>query len=661
MPKVAQIGDIKYLTLADALAAAQTGDTVVLLAEATGDVTVAEGCEVVIDLNGNDIVGTLNAIVNNGTLTINDTVGTGNVYTTDVSAQGRAAIVNRGTIVINGGWFGDANNDTSDRNAINRGNALKNYGTAIVNGGYFTNVSNQYIGSDAYAYAINTLAGGTTVINEATVYGDVNGLIYSDGKTTVNGGSFTLGRPGEENNLWYLAYGDVVIKGGTWTRAFKVPSWNPSDPKFNGNVVVSGGDFNIEIPETYRAEGYQSVKQPGKDLWQVGKLPNAEVINVGPYTVDEESYYIYNITNKSFTSGHKDEFDLQVTLGFIANDTVEEAAANAYGQYLTDFRIKIEGIENGSFVADKDCYLAGYYPFFGGWVKVNLDGMTIENNVGYPVITGVTEMPFTYETICDIVKSFICGIHLSDEVLQANPNLKVSLELGLAETQEKMLDGTGFVTVGDTYDYTVEELTSAVALTGADYYTTVDDAIAAALETGDFVKMVKNASLEGNLEFDKKFVLDLGGKTLAADGKTLLIDNSYVVMTNGTLDAFTTTNVTLAGNAILTVTDAVFANSFRALETHYVSANANGTYSIMLKTAFRSYITVVDGKARVGFFKDGSASYTIKAATNLETPEWDVIQSEEAADVADVSELPLYWVKTTECEKEYRFFKLSVE
>jgi hypothetical protein len=111
----------------------------------------------------------------------------------------------------------------------------------------------------------------------------------------------------------------------------------------------------------------------------------------------------------------------------------------------------------------------------------------------------------------------------------------------------------------------------------------------------------------------------------------------------------------------LTVTDAEFANNFRALETHYVSANANGTYSIMLKTAFRTYITVVDGKARVGFFKDGSASYTIKAATNLETPEWDVIQSEEATDAADVSELPLYWVKTTEGEKEYRFFKLSVE
>jgi len=667
---VAKIGETTYATLVDALAAAQTGDTVVLLADATGDVTVAEGCEVVIDLNGNDIVGTLNAIVNNGTLTINDTVGTGNVYTTDVSAQGRAAIVNRGTIVINSGWFGDANNDTSDRNAINRGNALKNYGTAIVNGGYFTNVSNQYIGSDAYAYAINTLVGGTTVINEATIYGDVNGLIYSDGKTTVNGGSFTLGRPGEENNLWYLAYGDVMIKGGTWVRAFKVPSWNTSDPKFNGNVIVSGGYFNIEIPETYRAEGCNSVKQPGKDLWQVGKLPDAEVINIGPYTVDagQESYHIYNITNKSFTSGHKDEFDLQVTLGFIANDTVEEAAANAYGQYLTDFRIKIEGIEGDSFVADKDCYLAGYYPFFGGWVKVNLDGMTIENNVGYPVITGVTEMPFTYETICEVVQSFICGIHLSDEVLKANPNLKVSLELGLAETQDKMLDGTGFITVGDTYDYTAGELQEAVALTGADYFTTIDAAVAAALETGNFVKLVKDASLQGNLDLGGNLVLNLGGKELKANGKMLAITDAVVTITNGTLSGFSAANITLTGNAILTVTGKDVADSFRTEANYYVSQNANGTHSIMLKSAFRVFITLVDGEPRIGFFKDcdterAPTAYAIKGATNLETPEWADVDYETATDASAASELPLHWVRPvgSSAQSGIRFFKLSAE
>jgi hypothetical protein len=433
-----------------------------------------------------------------------------------------------------------------------------------------------------------------------------------------------------------------------------------------GEFVVTGGTF-VQDVTAWCEEGYSSVKQPGKSLWQVGKLPNAEVINVGPYTVDvgAESYYIYNITNKTFTSGHKDEFDLQVTLGFIANDTVEEAAANAYGQYLTDFRIKIEGIENGSFVADEDCYLAGYYPFFGGWVKVNLDGMKIENDVGYPVITGVTEQPFTYETICDIVQSFICGIHLSDEVLQANPNLKVSLELGLAETQEKMLDGTGFIAVGDTYDYTADELNGAVALTGADYYTTIDAAVAAALESGDFVKLVKDASLQDDLELGKTFVLDLGGKTLTADGMSLLINNSYAVMTNGTLSAFTKDNVTLAGNAILTVSDKNVADSFRLSDSHYVSQNKNGTYSIMLKSAFRVFITVVDGSARIGFFKDCDAayapSYVLKAATNLTAPEWDNVEYVEADDAAGVSKLPLFWSSRNGGDGDYRFFKLQLE
>lgn len=256
---VSYVNNVDAATIENAVA---NDGTVVLYKDINVDsgLVIPEGVNVVIDLNGNSIIGKTAAIVNNGTLTINDGVGTGKVYTTDVAAQGRAAVVNNGTIEINGGWFGDSNNDTSDRNAINRGNAIKNYGTAVINGGYFTNVSNQFIGNDAYAYAINTLAGGTTTINDATVYGDINGLIFSDGKTVVNGGSYTLGRPNEENNLWYLAYGDVEIKGGTWTRAFAVPSWNTGNPTMNGEVVVSGGDFSVEIPSDYLAEGFEMIE-----------------------------------------------------------------------------------------------------------------------------------------------------------------------------------------------------------------------------------------------------------------------------------------------------------------------------------------------------------------------------------------------------------------
>lgn len=269
---VAKIGDKEFTSLQDAIDTAVNGDTIIMIADTEEDATVGAEADITIDLAGFDIVGSLAGITNNGTLTINDSVGTGNVYTTDVSAQGRPAILNNGNITINGGWFGDSNNDMTDRNAINRGNAVKNYGTAVINGGYFTNVSNQYIDVNAYAYAINTLAGGTTTVNNATVYGDINGLIYSEGTTIVKDGSYTLGRPNEENNLWYLAYGNVEICGGTWTRAFKVPSWNTGDLTVCGDVKVSGGIYNVNIPETNLKDGCILTGENGKitaDRYQV--------------------------------------------------------------------------------------------------------------------------------------------------------------------------------------------------------------------------------------------------------------------------------------------------------------------------------------------------------------------------------------------------------
>ena len=98
---------------------------------------------------------------------------------------------------------------------------------------------------------------------------------------------------------------------------------------------------------------------------------------------------------------------------------------------------------------------------------------------------------------------------------------------------------------------------------------------------------------------------------------------------------------------------------------NYFSQNANGTHSIMLKSAFRVFITMVDGEPRIGFFKDcdterAPTAYAIKGATNLETPEWADVDYETATDASAASELPLHWVKpATGCG--FRFFKLLAE
>jgi hypothetical protein len=91
----------------------------------------------------------------------------------------------------------------------------------------------------------------------------------------------------------------------------------------------------------------------------------------------------------------------------------------------------------------------------------------------------------------------------------------------------------------------------------------------------------------------------------------------------------------------------------------------NGTYSIMLKSAFRVFITMVDGEPRIGFFKDCSGSeptYTLLCATNLENPDWQAVNYEDASDASGASELPLYWVKLDQAADDanvYRFFKIG--
>jgi hypothetical protein len=54
---------------------------------------------------------------------------------------------------------------------------------------------------------------------------------------------------------------------------------------------------------------------------------------------------------------------------------------------------------------------------------------------------------FSYVDICDLVKHFKCGIYLSEEVREANPDLTVTLYLGLSKDKDEALAGE-FVEVG---------------------------------------------------------------------------------------------------------------------------------------------------------------------------------------------------------------------
>ena len=213
-------------------------------------------------------------------------------------------------------------------------------------------------------------------------------------------------------------------------------------------------DFVTVDEYTYEVEDLIITTIPNASVADLGKVSVGAIGSGADYEV--KSYYVYDLLgnqqNKLTTSS--DYFEMQVAMEFVAIDTPTEAKKNVYGNYTTDFFVTINGVENGSFVAD-GCFLAGYYESYGAWVKIPLDGFTVENGKAYPVITSAGH-DFSYVEICKDVEAFKCGIYFTPEVLAANPNMTATLELGLAENIDKALSAD-FVTV-DEYTYDVEDL-----------------------------------------------------------------------------------------------------------------------------------------------------------------------------------------------------------
>lgn len=94
----AAIGEVQYASLDEAIAASNEGDTVVVLKNAESGVTVPDGKYVTIDLNGKEIKG---SVVNNGTLKLIDSQGTGRLYKSTSASGLDPLIANHGALEYN--------------------------------------------------------------------------------------------------------------------------------------------------------------------------------------------------------------------------------------------------------------------------------------------------------------------------------------------------------------------------------------------------------------------------------------------------------------------------------------------------------------------------------------------------------------------------------
>ena len=298
----AQVGETKYATLQKAADAAAAGQTVTVLNDVDmttdGNLTVNEGKDIVLDMNGHSIKGA-NADYKNilvwGKLTLKDSKenSTGKIYaetpyqygvydkplvyvgskgefvmesghiysvipekTADNGQFGIGAYDNS-TVTINGGtiesgWYAIAGNGSGVQT------------TAItINGGTLVSTSD---------YAIYHPQFGTLTINDgAVVYGAAGAIAMKRGNLVVNGGTMTSKGIGDTGNwgdgtgnlgkaaLNFCApYGDVAatIKGGTITAegdAVLIDA-QPTEGK-EVSLAISDGTFSSDVSK-YCAAGF---------------------------------------------------------------------------------------------------------------------------------------------------------------------------------------------------------------------------------------------------------------------------------------------------------------------------------------------------------------------------------------------------------------------
>ena len=252
---VAEIGSQGYESLTEAVAAAEDGQTVRLLADATEDVVISKS--ITLDLGGKTLTNT-----NAGKATISVTGGTvtvknGNVmggtgyYNIEVTKEGSNANLTLTDVTATAGNTGSS--------------MIDNYGTLTITSGTYTGGLNVVKSEEG---SVLNISGGTFTLSYAT--SGYTGVIFAYGDTTISGGEFiqSLTTTGRWNHPQVIATGVVEghtaitkVTGGSFTNKLSRENiFRGVGNATSDNFKVSGGTFNKSIPDGYCADGFIPTK-----------------------------------------------------------------------------------------------------------------------------------------------------------------------------------------------------------------------------------------------------------------------------------------------------------------------------------------------------------------------------------------------------------------
>ena len=247
---VAEIGSQGYESLTEAVAAAQDGQTVRLLADATEDVVISKS--ITLNLGGKTLTNT-----NAGKATISVTGGTVTVQNGNV--VGGTSYYN---IEVTKG--SNANLTLTDVNATagNTGSSMiDNYGTLTITSGTYTGGLNVVKSEEG---SVLNISGGTFTRETAPRWG-ITGTVLVYGTTTITGGTFN--EKSTSTNARVVVTGRVngytsitYVKGGTFNGNGNSVFHHLSPAQADDSFEVSGGTFNKSIPDYYCADGFIPTK-----------------------------------------------------------------------------------------------------------------------------------------------------------------------------------------------------------------------------------------------------------------------------------------------------------------------------------------------------------------------------------------------------------------
>ena len=235
--KVAQIGDVKYDTLAEAVEKAATGATIVLLNDVALDNTLTLNKNLILDLNGH--------VISNG-----NSLGTN--YLVKVAYGAEVSII--------GNKENSSINDTRT-NPTGTITAICVFGNLTVDGAELT------ISRGLNGIAIKVDESGADKLGKLTVKsGKVSSTqaIQNWGITTIDGGTFTgdVGSHAYSNIGGEMTINDGIFNGPVYSAQLKYGAW----PTAQAKTTIVNGAFNDVVAEYYDdgTNGLQPVERSDK-------------------------------------------------------------------------------------------------------------------------------------------------------------------------------------------------------------------------------------------------------------------------------------------------------------------------------------------------------------------------------------------------------------